>query len=206
MDDDLAARYSIWALLRWKRDVREIDTAEGGAEALGLAKRRRPDVCLVSATLGLGDGLTVGFKIKRLIDPTRVLIFADAIDAQLAGAAVVADADGVLWRYADPEQQAAAIRRAAAGKQHIPNLQADELLAVLHRVEERDRPIVAMLLKRIPRDEIARTLGISARALDLRRKRILKRLGGRQTGKRDAQSVRASMHRVPSSIDHAPDC
>ena len=177
VDDDRPARYSIWALLRWKPDIRVIDTAESGVEALTLVKRRRPDVCLVSATLGQGEGPSVAFRMKRVTDPPRVLIFADAIETRLAGAAIVAGADGVLWRYADPDQQVGVIRRAAVGEPYLPNLRSNELLALLGCVESRDRAIVAMLVERAPSDEIARALGISARELKLRRKRILRRLG-----------------------------
>jgi DNA-binding NarL/FixJ family response regulator len=131
---------------------------------------------LISATLGHREALTLAFKIKHLIHPPRVLIYADAIDAQVAGGAILAGADGVLWRYADSQQHARVIRRVARGEQHFPNLRSDEVRAVLDRVDDRDRPIVAMLLERIPRDEIARTMGISARAVERRRQSILERL------------------------------
>jgi DNA-binding NarL/FixJ family response regulator len=177
VDDHFAARYNVWALLRWKRDIRTIDLADSRDEAVALATRRRPHVCLISATLGHGQALTLAFQMKHLKHPPRVLIFADAIDAQLTGAVIVSDADGVLWRYADPEEQAGVIRRAATGAQHFPNLRPDDVLALLDRVEDRDRAIVAMLLRRTPPDDIASTLGISARALRRRRTSILSSLG-----------------------------
>lgn len=176
VDDHLAARYNVWALLRFKRGIRAIHTADSSIEALTLARRHRPHVCLISATLGRGEALGLAFKIKHLMHPPRTLIYADAIDTRVTGTAILAGADGVLWRYADPQQHARVIRRVASGEQHFPNLRSDELLALLDRVDDRDRPIVAMLLERIPRDDIARTLGISARAVELRRQSILKRL------------------------------
>ncbi len=177
VDDHLAARYNLWALLRFKRGIRTIHTANSSIEALTLARRHRPHVCLISATLGHGEALSLASKLKHLMYPPRALIFADAIDAHVTGAAILAGADGVLWRYADPQQHARVIRRVASGEQHFPNLRSDEVFALLDRVDDRDRPIVAMLLERIPRDDIARTLGISARAVERRRQSILKRLG-----------------------------
>jgi two-component system, NarL family, response regulator DesR len=197
VDDHLAARYSVWALLHWKREIRAIDTADSSAQALAQAERRRPHVCLISATLGQGDALTLASRMKHLKHPPRVLIYADAIDAQLAGAAIVAGADGVFWRYADPEQQAGVIRRAASGEQHFPNLRSTELLALLDRVEDRDRAIVAMLLESTHPDHIARTLGISARELKLRRVSIVKRLGhtrGSDAGHQDQPSPSNQMN------------
>ncbi len=194
VDDHFAARYSVWALLRWKRDIRKIATAASSVEALRLAiaQGRRPGVCLISATLGDSEALTLASRIKHLMHPPRVLIFADAIDGHLTGATILAGADGVLWRYADPQQQARVIRRVASGEQHFPSLPSHEVLALLDRVEDRDRPIAAMLLERTHPDDIARTLGISARALDWRRKNTLKRLGDPRTpddGRQDERGL-----------------
>jgi two-component system, NarL family, response regulator DesR len=177
VDDQLAARYSVGTLLRLQRDLREIATAHGSVDALTLAQRHRPRVSLISAALGPGEALSLVCRMKRLIHPPRVLILADVIDAQLVGAAIIAGADGVLWRYADPEELAGVIRRAATGEQHFPALRRDGVLTLLDRVEDRDRATLAMLLDGVPPDDVARTLGISARALDLRRKIILKSLG-----------------------------
>jgi DNA-binding NarL/FixJ family response regulator len=176
VDDHHAARYSVWALISWKRDIGVICTASTSAEALTVAKRRRPHACLISATLGQGEALTLASRMKHLIDPPRVLIFADAVDQHLACAATVAGADGVLCRYADPEEQVGVVRCALSGKQHFPDLQSSEIHALLDQVEDRDRAIVAMLLEHTPPDHIAGLLGISARSLETRRQAILKRL------------------------------
>jgi DNA-binding NarL/FixJ family response regulator len=177
VDDHRAARHSVWALLSWKPDIQVTGTASSSAEALRLAERHRPHVCLISATLGQGEALTLASRMKHLIDPPRVLIFADAVDQHLACAANLAGADGVLWRYADPEEQAGIVRRVASGEQQFPSLQPAEIHALLGQVEDRDRAIVAMLLEHTPPDHIAGLLGISARSLKLRRQGILKRLG-----------------------------
>jgi len=115
--------------------------------------------------------------MKHLVDPPCVLIFADAVDQHLACAATVAGADGVIWRYADPEEQADVVRRAASGEQLFPDLHPSEIHALLDHVADRDQAIVAMLLEHTSPDHIAGLLGISARSLELRRQGILKRLG-----------------------------
>ncbi len=176
VDDRHAAQYSLWALLSWQRDIRVTGTANSSAEALTLADQRRPHVCLISAGLGQHEGLALASRMKHLIDPPRVLIFADALDQRLACAAIVAGADGVLCRYADPDEQAVVVRRAASGERQFPDLQPDELHSLLDHVEDGDRAIVAMLLEHTPLDDIAGVLGISARSLELRRRDILRRL------------------------------
>jgi DNA-binding NarL/FixJ family response regulator len=177
VDDHRAAQYSMWALLSWKRDIRVIGTASSSAEAMTVATRRRPHACLISATLGQGEALTLTSRMKRLSDPPRVLIFADSVDQHLASAATVAGADGVIWRYADPEEQATVVRRAASGEQQFPHLEPSAIHALLDQVEDQDRAVVAMLLEHTPPDHIAGMLGISAHSLELRYQGILKRLG-----------------------------
>ena len=177
VDDNRAARYSVWALLSWERDMRVTGTASSSAEALTLAKRRRPDVCLISATLGQGEALTLASRMKHLIDPPRVLIFADAVDQHLACAATVAGADGVLCRYADPEEQAGIVRRVASGEQQFPSLQPTEIHALLGQVEERIVRSSRCSWSTRLRTTSPTCCGISARSLELRRQGVLKRLG-----------------------------
>ena len=69
VDDHHAAQYSVWALLSWKRDIRVTETASSSAEALRLADQHRPHACLISATLGQGEALTLVSKLKRLDEP-----------------------------------------------------------------------------------------------------------------------------------------
>jgi DNA-binding NarL/FixJ family response regulator len=90
--------------------------------------------------------------------------------------AVIAGADGTIWRYGDPDQLVDAIRRAAAGRSPPDDLAEAAIDGLLDRVEDRDRPIVTMLVHRTSLDEIARTLGISAGSLRARRHELIKRL------------------------------
>jgi DNA-binding NarL/FixJ family response regulator len=211
VDDNRAAQYSMWALLSWKRDIGVTSTASSSAEAIIAAKRWRPHACLISATLGQGEALTLTSRMKRLSDPPRVLIFADSVDQHLASAATVAGADGVIWRYADPEEQATVVRRAVSGEQQFPHLRPSAINALLDQVEDQDRAIVAMLLEHTPPDHIAGMLGISAHSLELRYQAILKRLGptcgcddhrkGRPRPRGQVATVGARGMRPPDEID-----
>jgi two-component system, NarL family, response regulator DesR len=176
VDDDRLASYGLWALLNWRRGIRVGATAETSSEALSVIERRRPDVCLVSAALGPGGGIRLASELKRLAASPRVIVYADHLGAPLVGAAAIAGADGVVWRYGDPDELAQLIARVAAGKASRPALAHGAIAEVIDRVEDRDRSIAAMLLLSTPPDEIARTLGISARSFQARRRAILERL------------------------------
>ena len=145
------------------------------------AETRRPAPAArvpISATLGQGEALTLASRMKHLIDPPRVLIFADAVDQHLACAA----SSCRRRRRPLPLCGSRGASRLSSGapprvKQQFPELQPSAIHALLDQVEDRDRAIVAMLLEHTPPDHIAGLLGLSGRSLELRRQGILKRLG-----------------------------
>jgi DNA-binding NarL/FixJ family response regulator len=170
VDDNLDSSYALWALLNWEPGIR-VATATSAA-AIAVVQLERPDVCLVSASLGL----RCVHQLTQLPARPRVLIYSDRQDAGLDGAAVIAGADGVFWRYGDTEELEAEIRRVAAGQRSLPDIPREEVRRLIDRVEDRDRSIAAMMLLHFPPDEIARTAGISARALEARRCALVRRL------------------------------
>ena len=176
VDDRRAASYSLWALLNWQRDLHVIATAQSSAEARTLTMRHRPDVCLVSIELGPAGALRLIDRLKALENPPRVLLYADATDTGMAAAALVAHADGLVWRYADPATLAAAIKDIVVGRERFPAFEPDAPQRLADQVADGDRAIASMLVLRTPRDDIARILGISARKVDARRQNILGQL------------------------------
>jgi DNA-binding NarL/FixJ family response regulator len=89
----------------------------------------------------------------------------------------VAGADGIVHKGAPARELLEALRAVAAGDTRfpprIPELTQDAAAAV----EPDDRPILALLIDRVPRDRIAARLGLSAAALEERIDRILAELG-----------------------------
>ncbi len=122
VDDDRAASYSLWALLNWQPGIRIIATANSAAQAVARVRRRKPDVCLVSAALGAGEGVRLAHRLAELPEPPRVLLYADRPGCELDAIAAIARAAGAVSRYGDPDQLACTIRRTAAGEyDHRPS-------------------------------------------------------------------------------------
>jgi two-component system response regulator DesR len=189
VDDDREASYALWALLHWQPGIRICATAESAADALTLAARLKPDVCLVSAALEQGEGLWLAHRITELRQPPRVIIYTDDPGCELRASAMLARASAVVWRYDDPDHLTSTIRTAGAAGQELPTVATDAIGELIDLVEERDRPIASMLLLQIAPDEIARTLGISARTLRARRREIVKCL---ELSDRHDQPIRAA--------------
>jgi DNA-binding NarL/FixJ family response regulator len=163
------------------RGIRIIAALETSDIALRVAREQKPHVCMVSAALDAGDWLSLVRRLKQLDDPPRVLVYG-APDSRATAMAVIANADGVLRRYGAPEKLGEVVNRVAAGEKLPPDLAPDEFHELLDCVDDRDRAIVSMLLERIPPDNIASTLGLSARSLRMHRQAILTRLDATRPG------------------------
>lgn len=175
-DDRRSRSYHIWASLSSLRDVPAISTGEHIEEVLRLVIHHAPEVSLVSATFGSGEGFTLAHLLKDRSAPPSVLMYADAVDPVLAAAAVVAGADGVFASEADAGGLGELIGRVRRGEKVFPALLPDPFDELASHVAERDRRIVAMLLQRAHPDAIARLCGVSAREFASRRRAIVQRL------------------------------
>jgi DNA-binding NarL/FixJ family response regulator len=173
-DDRRARSYRIWASLRALTDVGSITTGESIEEVLRLALHHAPRVSVVSATFGDGQGLSLTHRLKHGTAPPSVLVYADAVDPFLAGAAIIAGADGAFAWEADAGDLGELIERVVRGEKLFPPLVPDPFGELASHVAEEDRRIVAMLLEGAHPDTIARLFGIGARELRLRRRAVVR--------------------------------
>lgn len=165
----------VWTTLGCPQEIRIIAAAETIDEAVRVATQRKPQVCVVSGCFSSSDWLGVAHRLRNLDHAPRLLIYG-AADSRMICAAVIADADSVLCRDGDPEELAEVVRRVAAGEKLFPYLQPNEVLELLDCVDDPDRAIVAMLLEEAHPDDVAGTLGLSARTVRVRIQAILRRL------------------------------
>src|SRR5580692_4149688 len=175
-DDRRFRSYRIWASLSALTDVPAISTGESVEEVLRLAMHRVPQVSMVSATFGSGEGFSLAHRLKDRTDLPSVLIYFDAVNPGLAGAAVVAGADGVFAWEADADRLGELIGRVLSGEKLFPPLVPDPFEELASHVAEGDRRIVAMLLEGAHPDAIASLCDLSVRELTLRRQAIVRRL------------------------------
>ena len=198
VDGQHEASPGVWTTLGCPQGIRIIATAETIDEALRVATQQKPQVCVVSGCLSSSDWLGLAHRLKNLDHAPRLLIYG-AADSRMICAAVIADADGVLCRDGDPEELAEVVTRVAAGEKLFPYLQPDEVLELLDCVDDPDRAIVAMLLEEAHPDDVAGTLGLSARTVRVRRQAVLRRLDAGRTGDRARMHAFGVIDRAPSS-------
>jgi DNA-binding NarL/FixJ family response regulator len=173
VEDRPAVAHRLRAVLNWQPGVCVCETATNGHDALLATRRLAPQLVLVSAAVGPATALRLTDRLKRLAGARHVLLYAEAVEPILAAAARLAGADGVVARDADPAALARTIAGTVDGAAPPSALTARAPQRLADLTEDRDRPIVTMLALGIHPDDVARTLGISARALRTRRRQIL---------------------------------
>jgi DNA-binding NarL/FixJ family response regulator len=141
--------------------------------------RTAPDVVIVQDAPGRADGVELAREIKSFGPRPRVLVHADSPDAVQVGAAVLAEADGIIDSSGSPRELVEALRSVAAGGTAFPDLGAHERRELAERLPAEDHAILAMRLAATPQREISDTLRMDGRAL---RRRLTAMIGRLRAG------------------------
>jgi len=176
VDDHPAVRLGLQTALGSEPGIVPVGTAGNGAQMAPLLYRTDPDVVLLDYHLPDADGLTLCREIKGGVPAPAVILYSAFADESMTVPAIVAGADGLLHKSVRPQELFEAIRRVARGGDALPPVSPPLLEAAGLAIDERDLPILAMLMDRTPPGEIARIVGIDERMLGQRVRRMLGRL------------------------------
>jgi DNA-binding NarL/FixJ family response regulator len=176
LDDHPAVIAGLTRLLEHTPEITVLGSASDEVALARALGARRPDVLIVDYDVARGDALALCRRIKARPDPVRVLIYSAYAGPGLAIAARLSRADGVVDK-ADPATTLVdAIRRIAEGDTVIPAVSHDDLSSASARLDDADRPVLAMLLDGEPPDAIAETLRSDERNIARRTGRLVARL------------------------------
>ena len=170
--------------------VRVHATPTSGFDVLSAIEELGPDVVLVDPRL---DGL----EIVRACERTRVVLYADVADAEVAGAALAAGAAGVVLKQAALEEVVRAVETAGAGGVYVDPALADELerRAARPRAEltTREREVLALVAKGLTNDRIAQQLRISAETVQTHVRNVMAKLHASTRTEAVASALRAAL-------------
>ena len=131
-DDQDIVRTGLTMILEAQPDIEVVGQAANGREAVALARRLRPDVCLLDIRMPELDGLEATRQLAGpdVDDPLPVVVITTFdLDDYVYGA-LKAGARGFLLKDAGPDLLTQAIQAAAAGDALIaPNITARLLAA-----------------------------------------------------------------------------
>ena len=116
-DDQAMVRSGLRLILEDQPDITVVAEAADGAEAVALARRLRPDVCLVDIRMPRLDGIEVTRALAGpgVADPLRVVIVTTFDLDEYVYGALRAGAVGFVLKDAGPALLAEAVRAASAG-------------------------------------------------------------------------------------------
>jgi DNA-binding NarL/FixJ family response regulator len=176
VDDHAVVRSGIVSLLTSEEGIEPVGAVGGCRAAVDAFEQLQPDVVIADFRLADGDGLSLCRRLERDDWPARILVFSGFAGPDLALAATVAGAGGILGKGTAGELLLAAVRALAAGGMPAPVIPGGVLRAAAERLEPADLPVFGMRLEGTSAGEIASVLRLDRAEVDDRIDRIVETL------------------------------
>jgi len=142
-DDQQIIRAGLATILDGQPDMEVVGQAADGREAIDLARRLRPDVCLFDIRMPNLDGVTATRELAGpdVADPMAVVIITTFDTDEHVHAALKAGARGFLLKDAGPALLVQAIKSAASGDALIAPSITARLLGEFTKTVGSDAPV-----------------------------------------------------------------
>ncbi|MGI8331702.1 response regulator [Actinomadura scrupuli] len=174
-DDQAMIRSGLRLILEDQPDITVVAEAVDGAEAVGLARRLRPDVCLVDIRMPRLDGIEVTRALAGpgVPDPLRVVVVTTFDLDEYVYGALRAGAVGFILKDSGPALLAEAVRAASTGDalispsitlrllRHLAPAKTPAVTAPEVPISERETEVILCIAKGRTNHEIAAELFIS---------------------------------------------
>jgi DNA-binding NarL/FixJ family response regulator len=193
-DDQEIVRTGLRMILDAQPGIEVVGEAADGAAAVELARRLRPDVCLLDIRMPGTDGLEATRRLAGpdVADPIPVVVITTFDLDEYVYAALRAGARGFLLKDAGPDLLAQAVHAAARGDALIAPSVTGRLLDAFAgaapagpRVQpvdpltDREEDVLAAVARGLSNDEIARELRITLSTVKSHVGSLLAKLGVR---------------------------
>jgi DNA-binding NarL/FixJ family response regulator len=191
-DDQALVRSGFRMILEAREDIEVVGEAEDGAQALELARRRRPDVILMDVRMPRLDGVEATRRLVEEGSQARILILTTFDLDEYVYEALRAGASGFLLKDVQPAQLVEAIRVVARGEALLAPTVTRRLLdrfaqglpgapgeppPELSSLTERELEVLGLLASGLSNAELAERLVLSETTVKTHVSSILRKLG-----------------------------
>lgn len=179
VDDHYLVRMGLASIIALEADMAVCAEASTGEQALALFRQHRPDVTLMDLRLPGASGSEATRAIRAEFPDARVIVLSTYVSDEEIYTALQAGAMAYLVKSVQREELTEAIRKAAAGRRHIPPEVAARLADRMSRshLSSRERDVLRLLVGGKRNREIASALDIAEGTVKLHVSSILSKLG-----------------------------
>ena len=191
VDDHELVRTGLRLRLEREEGVEVVAEAADAASAYAMIEANSPDVVVMDIDLPGEDGLAATRTIKARWPQTRVVGLTGSKPGSIAHAALLAGADGLVFKSEASDHLVQAVRTIATGKVYLSPDAATALAAILRsgtvspatersdtpELSARERSVLIGLAHGGSYKEIAAEMGVSVKSVDTYRARLGKKLG-----------------------------
>ena len=179
VDDHYLVRVGLTSIIGLEQDMTVCAEASSGEQAISLFAARRPDVTLMDVRLPGMTGVAATEAIRAEFPDARIIVLSTYISDEEVYAALKVGAMAYLVKSVAREELIQAIRKAAAGRRHVPADLAARLADRMSRasLSTRELEVLRLLVGGKRNREIANALDITEGTVKLHVSSILGKLG-----------------------------
>ncbi len=162
-DDEAMIRSALAALLSLEEDIEVVAECADGAQAVIMAEKLQPDICLLDLEMPELDGVQVADRLRSTLSATRCVVVTRHARPGVLRRALASGVSGFLPKSRSANEVAEVIRRVAAGARYIdPEIAADALSDQRSPLTERELDVLRAGRRGESTVQIARALNLAA--------------------------------------------
>jgi DNA-binding NarL/FixJ family response regulator len=187
VDDHPIVREGLRVLLEQLNYV-VIGQASDGLEAIKLVEELRPNILMVDLMMGKMNGLEVTRRVSKQYPETSVIILSMYKDESYVIEALRAGAKAYVLKESYSEDLTRAINEVLSGKRYLGSSISERAIEAYSEktisefqnpyetLSIREREVIQMVVHGMTSKQIAETLVISPRTVDIHRRNIMRKL------------------------------
>ncbi|MDP1692863.1 MAG: response regulator transcription factor [Burkholderiaceae bacterium] len=185
-DDHALFRAGLRALLADAAGSDGVLEAGDGAEAVRLTREHAPALVFLDIAMPVLGGLAAIAQVKAVQPTARIIVLSMHLNEEYIRRALAAGADGYMVKDSAPSELLVAVQAVMARRHYLSPAAASLLIRQampgikeadpLHALSPRQTEVLRMVAEGSSTKEIARSLGLSPKTVDIHRAQVMQRL------------------------------